>query len=185
MADSNITKRALAVALKELMAEMPFEKITVAHICERCDMHRKSFYYHFKDKYDLVNWIFDTEVAAVVQAENVSPDYDEHWAFIERCFEYLYENRNFYRKALEIKGQNSFFDHFREYIRPLFRNRLEVLMRGDKFDDFTIDIFTDTMLCTIERWLLNKDCMPAKQVVAKIRCFIQDSAATICQEIEN
>ena len=24
-------------------------------------MNRKSFYYHFKDKFDLVNWIFDVE----------------------------------------------------------------------------------------------------------------------------
>ena len=45
-------------ALKGLMAEMPFEKINVSQICERCGMNRKSFYYHFKDKYDLVNWIF-------------------------------------------------------------------------------------------------------------------------------
>ena len=51
MADSNITKRALATSLKELMVEQPFEKINVAQICERCNMNRKSFYYHFKDKY--------------------------------------------------------------------------------------------------------------------------------------
>ena len=49
MADSNITKRALAGALRELMMDVPLDKIRVAHICERCDMIRKSFYYHFKD----------------------------------------------------------------------------------------------------------------------------------------
>ena len=65
MADSNITKRALASALKGLMEELPFDKINVAHICERCDMNRKSFYYHFRDKYDLVNWIFDTEFLTI------------------------------------------------------------------------------------------------------------------------
>ena len=69
MADSNMTKRALAAALKELMGEMPFAKITVADICEKCDMNRKSFYYHFRDKYDLVNWIFDNEFIAAVQRE--------------------------------------------------------------------------------------------------------------------
>ena len=50
MSDSNITKRSLASALKELMEEMPFAKITVADICEKCGMNRKSFYYHFRDK---------------------------------------------------------------------------------------------------------------------------------------
>ena len=68
MADSNITKRALAAALKELMEQKPFSKINVAEICEKCGMNRKSFYYHFKDKYDLVNWIFDMDFAKVLEA---------------------------------------------------------------------------------------------------------------------
>ena len=55
MADSNITKRTLASALKELMESTPFTKITVSDICAKCNMNRKSFYYHFKDKFDLVN----------------------------------------------------------------------------------------------------------------------------------
>ena len=59
MADSNITKSALASALKELMETTPFAKITVSDICAKCNMNRKSFYYHFKDKFDLVNWIYD------------------------------------------------------------------------------------------------------------------------------
>ena len=41
MADSNITKRALASSLKELMETMPFEKINVGDICEKCDMEVK------------------------------------------------------------------------------------------------------------------------------------------------
>ena len=61
MADSNITKSALASALKELMETTPFAKITVSDICAKCNMNRKSFYYHFKDKFDLVNWIYDVE----------------------------------------------------------------------------------------------------------------------------
>ena len=103
MADSNITKHALAEALKGLMAEMPFEKINVSQICERCGMNRKSFYYHFKDKYDLVNWIFDTEFISLIRdenLENVRTRYKERWAFIEKTCRYFYENHDFYRKAV-------------------------------------------------------------------------------------
>ena len=49
-ADSNLTKRALAAAMKELMEQMPFSKISVSDIAGQCGMNRKSFYYHFKDK---------------------------------------------------------------------------------------------------------------------------------------
>jgi len=65
VAESNITKKALSSALKELIQEKPFEKISVADICQKCNLNRQSFYYHFKDKYDLVNWVFDTEFIAV------------------------------------------------------------------------------------------------------------------------
>ena len=58
MADSNIAKNALAASMKKLMSKNPFSKISVGDICEDCGMNRKSFYYHFRDKYDLVNWIF-------------------------------------------------------------------------------------------------------------------------------
>lgn len=184
MADSNITKQALAASLRELMEELPFEKINVAHICERCGMNRKSFYYHFKDKYDLVNWIFDTgfiELAASCTDADLS---DNHWEFIERACQYFYEERAFYRKALLIKGQNSFSEHFREYIRPILKKRLICLVGYEGVDDFAIDFFADAILCAMERWMLHKECMPPAQFVAKIKMLVQNGAMAICQELE-
>lgn len=112
MADSNITKRALAAALKELMEEFPFIKISVADICAKCDINRKTFYYHFKDKYDLVNWIYDTEFMEAIRRKS----YTSGWEFLEDLCDYLYANKTFYRRVLKVKGQNSFSEHFRELL---------------------------------------------------------------------
>lgn len=186
MADSNITKRALATSLKELMAEQPFDKINVAQICERCDMNRKSFYYHFKDKYDLVNWIFDTEFIALLKDENLNVNYSnyrERWAFIEKIFRYFYQNHGFYRKALQIRGQNSFHDHFREYIQPLLADRISALFGQEQLDQFTMDFFTDAVVCAMERWLLTKECMPPEQFLEKIKALTEKSARSICREL--
>ena len=109
MPDSNITKKALAMAMKELMEQIPFSKISVSDICEKCGMNRKSFYYHFKDKYDLVNWIFDVEFFQAVHVRDYNlPNWS--WRFLEDSCQYFYENQSFYRKALQIEGQNSFVD---------------------------------------------------------------------------
>lgn len=183
MADSNITKRALATSLKELMAEQLFDKINVAQICERCNMNRKSFYYHFKDKYDLVNWIFDTEFIELLKHENLSAGYAEHWAFIEKTCRYFYQNHSFYRKALQIKGQNSFSDHFREYIRPLIAERISTLFGEEQPDEFTLDFLSDTMICAMERWLLSKECMPPEQFVNKLKTLTEKCAHAIFQEM--
>ena len=184
MADSNITKRALADAIKALMQEMPFEKINVAHICERCDMNRKSFYYHFKDKYDLINWIFDTEFIAFVTEEQVYLPFEEHITFFEDACEYFYRNKDFYRKALKIKGQNSFSDHFREFIRPLLRLRFQHLTGEENADDFYLDFITDAFICSLERWLLDKDCMPPKEFVSKLMKMIVIGAQVVQRELD-
>ena len=170
MADSNITKRALASALKELLEELPFDKINVAHICERCDMNRKSFYYHFRDKYDLVNWIFDTEFLPLALRGSSRDDREN---FIMSVCGYFYENRRFYRKALQIKGQNSFSDHFREFGRPLLRDRFVYLCGEDVDDDFILNFYTDAVMCAIERWLLDKECIPPEQLVYKLRHTVE------------
>ena len=183
MADSNITKRALATSLKELMAEQPFGKINVAQICERCNMNRKSFYYHFKDKYDLVNWIFDTEFIELLKHENLSAGYAEHWAFIEKICRYFYQNHSFYRKALQIKGQNSFSDHFREYIRPLIAVRISKLFGEQQWDEFTLDFLSDAVVCAMERWLRTKECLPPEQFVEKLKALIEKCAHAICREM--
>jgi len=182
MADANITKQALAASLRELMEEVPFDKINVARICERCGMNRKSFYYHFKDKYDLVNWIFDTEFISLASG-NTPNAYHEKWDLIERACCYFYENRKFYYGAFQIKGQNSFSDHFIEYIRPILKIHLVCLLGSEQVDEFSIDFFTDAVLCTMKRWLLTKDCMPSEEFAARLKRLVQNGATAIYQEI--
>ena len=187
MADSNITKKALANSLKELMTEVPFEKINVSQICERCDMNRKSFYYHFKDKYDLVNWIFDMEFLPVLTDENINHSHtnEDHWHVIELVFQLFYENRTFYRSALKIKGQNSFSDHFRECIHPILKKRIELIMNIPATDTFTVNFFSDAYLCALERWLSERDCMPPEQIAHLLKHTIERFAISVCNELED
>lgn len=161
MADSNITKRALASALKELMTEEPFSKISVTDICERCGMNRKSFYYHFKDKYDLVNWIFDSEFLLIVRDNSAKTS----WELFDALCHYLYDNRKFYKPALQIEGQNSFSDHFREMLRVSLRSSLGLL---GEYEDFQLNFYSDALVCTIERWLTSKKCDAPDEFLKKI-----------------
>ena len=53
---SQTTKRALEASLKHLLLQKPLDKTTIADIAEDCGVNRMTFYYHFKDIYDLVEW---------------------------------------------------------------------------------------------------------------------------------
>lgn len=108
MSESLITKKALGESLKKLMAVKPFDKISIKDICDECGMNRNSFYYHFKDKQDLMIWIFDFEFLSKVQ----SHEFKDIFEFFETVCEYFYENKSYYIKAFELTGQNCFSDYF-------------------------------------------------------------------------
>lgn len=112
MADLNITKRALAAALRELMEQMPFDKIQVGQICEICNMNRKSFYYHFKDKYDLLNWIFDVEFFTFVQRHSRAEKVEQRVESIRDICHYFYENKWILSQSIEDPGAEFFFRAF-------------------------------------------------------------------------
>lgn len=165
MADSNITKRALAAALKSLMEKKPFAKITVGDICEVCEMNRKSFYYHFKDKYDLVNWIYYTECVTVLKEK----EFHTGWDLMDDLCSYFYENRTFYRATLMIEGQNSFSEYLWDFLISVIEEDVERVFGKDEAESFFVDFYADAYIAAIKRWLLQKDCIPAELVVAQLK----------------
>ena len=50
------TKKKIADCVRQLMKRKEISKITIGDIMEATGMSRQSFYYHFKDIYDLVEW---------------------------------------------------------------------------------------------------------------------------------
>ena len=60
MKSTNETRKALGNAFEELLREKPFDKLSVNDIAQRANLSRRAFYNHFKDKYDLAYWIFET-----------------------------------------------------------------------------------------------------------------------------
>ena len=178
MADSNITRRALATALKELMETKSFSKISVSDICEACDMNRKSFYYHFQDKYDLVNWIYYTECVTVLKEKG----YHTKWDLLEDLCTYFYTNRSFYRKTLSIDGQNSFSEYFRDIIVTIISSDMEEIFSEDDALPFYVDFYTDAFLCAIKRWLLDKECIPAERFTHLLKNCLPRTSDSILQK---
>ena len=75
--------------MKKLMRQRPFEKISVSDICNDCGINRKSFYYHFRDKYDLVNWIFYVGFVGGMDVAN----YESGWDCLSDVLHYFYSER--------------------------------------------------------------------------------------------
>ena len=149
MPDSNITKKALANALKELMAEVSFRSISISDICGRCDMSRKSFYYHFKDKYDLVNWIFYVDFIERMEWSSCRNE----WDMLEALCSHFYRERLFYQNALQVEGQNSFREYFCGMLRPVLILLTQNLVEEGRKKEFYIAFLCEGVLGELVYWL--------------------------------
>ena len=74
---SNITKRALAESLKNLLLKKPLNKITINDLTTDCGISRMAFYYHFKDIYDLVEWACLEESRKALQGKKTYDTWQE------------------------------------------------------------------------------------------------------------
>lgn len=180
MSDSNATKNALAASMKKLMAKKPFEKISVSDICNDCGINRKSFYYHFRDKYDLVNWIF---YVGFIEGLDMS-SYESGWDCLSDVMHYFYSEKKFYRAALKIEGQNSFKDYLVETTTPVIRFFLQDILPSDDEDDFYLTFISDALLQSLVRWLSGgyEKEMDADQYVAKLHDVIVRISQILPQE---
>lgn len=100
------TKEYLADSIVELMQNKSLKNITIKEIAANCHLTSTTFYNHFKDKYDLLSWIYHSRIGYYM--DRINESYDWYHAAID-SLEYMKENRVFFQNALEnAKGQNSF-----------------------------------------------------------------------------
>lgn len=65
---SGFTKEIIARTFTELLDEKPMSKITVKDIVERCGVNRNTFYYHFRDIPDVVEFILKKKWDEILEA---------------------------------------------------------------------------------------------------------------------
>lgn len=123
MSNNSITKEALATALKKLLEQQPLSKISVKHITDYCNISRNTFYYHFKDKYELINWMFYTDMLENVNSFNDPSKLTE--SFVKVC-KALYAERKFYFACFQYVGQNSLFESLYEIYYELWKINIDM-----------------------------------------------------------
>lgn len=87
---SEVTKRALEASLKHLLLQKPLTKITISDITEDCGINRMTFYYHFKDLYDLVEWSCVEDAAKALEGKKTYDTWQEGFLNI---FDAVLENK--------------------------------------------------------------------------------------------
>ncbi len=128
LSNANFTKLMITQGLKSLLETKPFSDISVGDISKQCNISRNTFYYHFKDKFDLINWIFHTEITPIIEKTTDI----EHWndGLLSLC-QYMQTNRTFYMNVLEFQGQNSFSECLMDFYQHFISSIISTAQQKD------------------------------------------------------
>lgn len=100
-----LTKDLLMLSFKELIVKMPFDKITIKMITDGAGVIRPTFYKHFQDKYEIIEYILEKEIKAKIQVLIDNDMEDDILRLLVTC---LAKEKELYRKLYMIEGPNSF-----------------------------------------------------------------------------
>ena len=141
------TKRALEASLKKLLVQKPLNKITINDITEDCGVNRMTFYYHFKDIYDLVDWIMVEDAQQAMEGRKDIDDWDK--AFLDVLLK-IQENKllvlNVYRSVSQeqVEQYISIQDEDKQFVIDFFKYALV----GMVLEWIRKDMKTDPVLLT-------------------------------------
>ncbi|MDF2567526.1 MAG: dihydroxyacetone kinase transcriptional activator DhaS [Oscillospiraceae bacterium] len=176
MPESFITKKAIAVALKELMKHKSFDKITVADITKQCGLNRQTFYYHFQDKYELVNWIYYNE-AIVILTTDLSFD---NWSDrILDMLQVMKKESYFYENALRSSGDSEFERYLLSFSKELFVSIIHKLDEGYNIQnddiEFIAQFYSFGIVGMIVSWAKNGMAASPESMTSHLKNLVYDS----------
>ena len=151
---ASTTKESLGAALKQMLTVKPIDKITVKDLVEICGVNRQTFYYHFDDVYDLLEWVFEVDANRVLPSEVVY----EHWRDdVMMFFKYLADNSVF---ALNIYNSNSriyMLRYFKRRLQGCIRSFAIIVSEGKNIDrtdfEFVVEFYANGIVGLISQWL--------------------------------
>ena len=114
MSAADLTRLAIVSSLKEVSEKKSFEKITVIEIAKQCDISRNTVYYYFKDKYDVLEWIFHMELEPILAPFMPEEKWPE--SIIALC-EHMKKEKGFYMSALNDPGPRGLYQLLVNYYK--------------------------------------------------------------------
>lgn len=118
----NRTKEMLAESLMKLLARRTLDKITIQDIVDDCGYNRQTFYYHFHDIYDLIDWIFAAQTQELIEKCRACDSLD---VGVEAVIAYMRENRRLILNILRSVNGEKLLDNLYRSAQSIVLSALE------------------------------------------------------------
>ncbi|MGN0659494.1 MAG: TetR-like C-terminal domain-containing protein [Emergencia sp.] len=153
---SSLTERALAASLKKLLEKKTLDKITVKDITDDCGVNRQTFYYHFHDVYDLIEWIFSDLARQFTESCMEGNDWKEGMQIL---IEAMMKNKAFIINTFYSINRRQLDTFLQNQARPslsvIARSYAEGMIIDEEDFDFVVDVFTFGLVGILTQWVSN------------------------------
>lgn len=153
---SRLTKLALLDAFTVLLQKKPFSKITIQDITSACGISRMTFYYHFDDIYDMIDWAIKEKLQKAVDTNFT---YDTWKQGYINVFKAVLEEKTFFLKvfpSIDLRRVELYLYAFaHRYILNVVNEKLQkmVLEVDEKSKNLICDIYGYAMVGCLLRWI--------------------------------
>lgn len=164
-------KDALELSFKQLVRETSYRKVTIAEICRRAHLSRKTFYANFQDKEDIVSSIFERGVVEPMRVINRTLTRNQTRGmmptFTENIYAQLYSEREYYRAL--VGSQLDRNDVFRRVAsRCIYMLNKEILENQFSMSDiereYAAYFFAESQAALCEKWIMDGMPMSAQEL---------------------
>ncbi len=170
---ADITKNWIADKMRELMKRKPIEKIRVTEICEAAELERPTFYYHFKDKYDLVAWMFYSDAAGtdVLSVPSAAAGLNK-----------MKQEILFNKRAYEDQSQNALWRYMIDYFVRRYSDLVKERLGVDTLDtqlSYSIRFYCTGAVGMTREWVLEDNITSAETVVKMMFCSMPENMRSV------
>ena len=170
------TKKALAAALKKMMEVKPIDRITVKDLVELCGVNRQTFYYHFDDVYDLLEWVFEEDANKVLPEEIFYDEWREH---VVMYFQYLIDNRSFVLNIYNSQNRSYLLRYFKRRLHYCIHGFAVIVAEGKNIEwsdlEFVCELYSNIIVGLISQWLDSNMELPVEITSEKLMQVLDGS----------
>lgn len=152
-------KGMLADAMLKLCETKSLKCISVSNLMKMTGVSRQTFYNHFRDKQDLIQWIYDNRILG--DFLNIKPENDYYKISVD-YYRHIAEHHKFLKQACSMSVQNSLVDHMVEYALNYDQKWCQLHYEGEMPENIKLAIkyhAMGTIYMAID-WIMND--MPQK-----------------------
>ena len=175
------TYDALIQSFLSLLQEKNFDKITVNAICEQAQVRRPTFYKHFKDKYDFIQFVFISVQEDTLSEVALETKTDDPLEYFMLCFDKVMEMLERYQEILthaapDLLGQSS-FELIDTYLTKEVKKRVTDFLPQNPDLPTNTDFLTNALLGTFRQvamwWFQHRDTQTKAETRANMRRLLQ------------